>query len=95
MTDLRARCLNGIDTSVGRGLEIGPLNRPLLPRCPGRIFSADHFSTERLRQKYAGDPAVAEQDIRDVDFDLSAMALLYIRSKTGALARSGTGKKST
>lgn len=71
MTDNRKRCLSGIDTSVGCGLEIGPLDRPLLPRSPGRIFSADHTSTEALRKKYASDPVVSTRDICEIDFDLS------------------------
>ena len=79
MTDLRSRTLSGIDTSVGRGLEIGPLNRPLLNRSKGRIFYADHCSTERLRSKYAGNPDVPGSDIGAIDFDLSQMRL----SETG------------
>jgi len=74
-SDSRSRCLTGIDIGKGRGLEIGPLNRPLLPASEGRVFYADHFSTEALRKKYAGDPAVPQQDICKVDFDLSRMRL--------------------
>src|SRR5882672_8706238 len=75
MTDLRSRALSGVDTSVGRGLEIGPLNRPLLPKSAGHIFYADHCSTEELRTKYAGNPDVPVNDICAVDFDLSRMRL--------------------
>jgi SAM-dependent methyltransferase len=75
MTDLRSRALSGVDTSVGRGLEIGPLNRPLLPKSAGRVFYADHCSTEELRTKYAGNPNVPVDDICPVDFDLSRMRL--------------------
>jgi SAM-dependent methyltransferase len=75
MTDLRSRALSGIDPLVGRGLEIGPLNRPLLPRDPGRIFYADHCSTDELRLKYAGNPDVPADDICSIDFDLWRMRL--------------------
>ena len=83
MTDNRSRCLSGIDTSVGRGLEIGALDRPLLPWSPGRIFTADHSSTEALREKYAHDPAVSKVDIRAVDFDLSRMPLTRAAQSAG------------
>jgi SAM-dependent methyltransferase len=79
MTDLRSRALTGLDTSVGRGLEIGPLNRPLLRKSAGRIFYADHCSTEELQQKYAGNPDVPRDDICAIDFDPSKMRL----SETG------------
>jgi SAM-dependent methyltransferase len=73
--DQRSRALTGIDTSRGRGLEIGALNRPLLPRSPGRVFFADHCSTERLKEKYADNPDVPQDDIYPVDFDLSVEPL--------------------
>lgn len=75
MADQRSRCLTGLDLSTGRGLEIGPLNRPLLPRHPGRIFYADHCDTAALKSKYQGNPDVPEQDICEVHFDLSKMSL--------------------
>jgi len=75
MPDTRPLALSGLNTASGRGLEIGPLNSPLLPRAPGRIFSADHCSTEELMAKYAKDPAVPTNNIRKVDFDLSRMDL--------------------
>jgi hypothetical protein len=43
MPDRRSRALSGIDTSVGRGLEVGPLNRPLLPKSAGRISTRTIF----------------------------------------------------
>jgi predicted SAM-dependent methyltransferase len=75
MFDLRSRALSGINISIGRGLEIGPLNRPLLPKSPGRIFYADHCSTEDLRTKYANNPEIPKDDICLIDFDLSRMRL--------------------
>ena len=55
--------------------RIGPLNRPLLPKAIGRIFYADHCSTEALRLKYARNPDVPCEDICPIDFDLSQMRL--------------------
>lgn len=75
MTDQRSHALSGINISLGRGLEIGPLNRPLLAKSSGRIFYADHCSTEELRTKYAGNPVVPSDDICSLDFDLSRMRL--------------------
>jgi SAM-dependent methyltransferase len=73
--DIRNRCLAGLDVSVGRGLEIGALNRPLLPRHLGRIFFADHCSTAELKHKYSTGLPFPEDEICHVDFDLSKMTL--------------------
>lgn len=73
--DIRHKALTGLDTSKGRWLEIGPLNRPLVPRDPGRVFYADHCSTAELREKYRGNPDVPSEDIKAVDFDLSRTSL--------------------
>lgn len=52
----------------GRGLEIGPLNAPVVTQDMGSVFYADHASTDELRIKYAPNPKIPEQDILPVDF---------------------------
>jgi SAM-dependent methyltransferase len=74
-TDNRYVALRGIDTVGQTGVEIGPLDRPLVRRGDSRIFYADHCSTEALRAKYEANPDVDVADIVEVDFDLSATPL--------------------
>lgn len=54
------------------GLEIGGLDRPLVPPAsidpPGRIRFADHLDTDGLKEKYAADPAVDTRAIVPVSF---------------------------
>jgi SAM-dependent methyltransferase len=47
------RLLIGIDRGA-RGLELGPLNRPILSKSDYDVRYVDHASTEDLRQKYGG-----------------------------------------
>ena len=53
----------------GRGLEIGPLDKPRLTKDRHRVQYVDHASTDDLRQKYAADDAMRDHldDIVDVD----------------------------
>ena len=67
MDSRRARVLAMIDTSKMRGLEIGPLDRPVVTRDMGPIAYADHASTDELRGKYGGDPSVEPSRIVEVD----------------------------
>lgn len=57
-----------IAISDGRGLEIGPLNAPVVTHDMGSVFYADHASTDELRTKYAPNPKIPVQDIVPVDF---------------------------
>ena len=54
----------------GRGLEVGPLNKPRLAKDRFRVQYVDHASTEDLRQKYASDDAMRDHlsEIVEVDF---------------------------
>ena len=55
-----------------KGLEIGPLSRPLMTkedvRADGEIFYLDHLSTENLRKKYADEESINIKDIVMVDY---------------------------
>ena len=53
----------------GRGLEIGPLHAPRLPKASFAVEYVDHATTEELRQKYADDGEMADRlhEIVEVD----------------------------
>ena len=55
-----------------KGLEIGPLNSPLVKRenikGGGEIFYLDHLPTNKLKEKYKDDDSVDIANIVDVDF---------------------------
>ncbi|WP_428376251.1 methyltransferase domain-containing protein [Lichenicoccus sp.] len=53
-----AALLSGLDIARLQGVEIGPLDRPVVTPAQGRILYVDHADTETLRAKYAGDPGV-------------------------------------
>jgi SAM-dependent methyltransferase len=57
-----------IDVAHGRGLEIGPLASPIVPRKLGEVYYVDHLATEDLVAKYTGDPGVDERKIVSTDF---------------------------
>ncbi|GAN77238.1 methyltransferase domain-containing protein [Acidisphaera rubrifaciens] len=64
----RARFLLGdIDLAAARGLEIGALNRPVIPPSLAAVTYVDHAPTEALREKYRGDPNVDIDRIVSVD----------------------------
>lgn len=57
-----------IDIANGRGLEIGPLASPVVPRKLGDVYYVDHLATDDLVAKYSGDPNVDERLIVSTDF---------------------------
>lgn len=68
VTDERKIALELIDPSSQVGIEIGALDRPIVPSDVGPIFYVDHLTTEGLRTKYAERPNVDVERIVDVDF---------------------------
>ena len=50
------------------GVEIGPLDRPVLRREMGRVLYVDHADTTSLRAKYADDPGVRAESIMEIDW---------------------------
>jgi SAM-dependent methyltransferase len=64
----RQRAFGTYDVSTLRGVEIGPLDRPLVPPGSSEVYFVDHLSTDDLRQKYAKDPGVSPLDIVPIDF---------------------------
>jgi SAM-dependent methyltransferase len=57
-----------IGVAKGRGLEIGPLASPVVPRRSGDVYYVDHLSTDDLIAKYQNDPQVDEHQIVSTDF---------------------------
>lgn len=67
----RQRALDAVSPSGRLGVELGPLNRPLIRREDGDVLYADHRSTDDLRAKYAGHELVIGPKARPiVDVDL-------------------------
>jgi SAM-dependent methyltransferase len=52
----RKFALRHIDLKKNRGLEIGPLDTPLLSKKEANIFYVDHMSLKDLQEKYKDDP---------------------------------------
>jgi SAM-dependent methyltransferase len=59
--------LDGLQTDRLLGVEIGPLDRPIITREMGRVLYVDHADTESLRAKYADDPGVRASAIMEID----------------------------
>jgi hypothetical protein len=62
------RALSGLDLPRQKGLEIGPLHRPIISKSESQVYYLDHGPTADLRRKYANDPNVDKDKIVDVDF---------------------------
>jgi hypothetical protein len=59
-----------VDFASMRGLEIGPLANPRVPKDRGSITYLDHASTEDLKKKYATNGQLADQIDALVDVDI-------------------------
>lgn len=71
--DRASQLLADIDLG-GTGLEIGPLDKPLVARVPGRrIFYADYAPREKLQSKSANDPNVNTEAIPHIDFIIETL----------------------
>ena len=68
------KILSNLNYRNGRGLEIGPLARPIAKKEESNVLYVDHCSTESLKKKYNG--IFEEKDIQDVDIDLTKCSLL-------------------
>ena len=72
----RASLLSLIDAENARGLEIGALNKPVVPRDRSRVEYIDRASQADLRAWYAVNPEVDVDDIVPVDHVWGAQTLL-------------------
>jgi hypothetical protein len=50
--------LDGIATGCARGIEVGPLDKPLVAKADGPVFYVDHCSTEELKARWSTDRTV-------------------------------------
>ena len=65
--DRRERILAGLDIARLTGIEIGALDKPLVPPGSGAVLYVDHADTPTLRQKYAAVPGVNLNALVEVD----------------------------
>lgn len=63
----RSRLLGELNPARLRGLEFGPLTKPIVAPDEGAISYVDYLSTDGLRAKYLDDPNVETSEIVDVD----------------------------
>ncbi|QNG35989.1 methyltransferase domain-containing protein [Geodermatophilaceae bacterium NBWT11] len=66
-----AKTLRCLDTTRGRGLEVGPLYAPMVTKDEADVWYVDIDTTESLRQHYSGHPGVPVEDIVQVDMPLT------------------------
>ena len=59
--------LQKLDLSALQGIEIGALDRPLVPKSQGRIFYVDFTDTETLRRNYTGHPYIRADRLVQVE----------------------------
>lgn len=50
-----------------QGLEIGPLDKPIVPKKGTGVLYADHLPTDKLRDKYRADEHVSNDRIQAID----------------------------
>lgn len=84
--DRRQRVLNLVRPQGRRGVEIGPLTRPLILRGDGEILYADHLPAERLRRKYADHGTLGPEGvagIAEVDLVLDGRTLAQALGERG------------
>jgi SAM-dependent methyltransferase/outer membrane murein-binding lipoprotein Lpp len=73
--DRKTYIMARIDLSTQYGLEIGALDRPVIPHEAGHIEYVDHLPTDLLREKYATDPNVDISKIVPVSYIWGATTL--------------------
>lgn len=67
LAERRLRILDGLDIASLKGVEIGALNQPIVPKADANVIYVDHAVTDELRAKYAADPNVDATKIVEVD----------------------------
>lgn len=79
----KQRILQGIDPRSGKGLEFGPLDRPIVTRADGDISYIDIMGAAALRARYAHDSTIARDKIAEIHFEQGGRS---IRDTVGAAA---------
>jgi hypothetical protein len=73
--DRREKLLAGLDLARDKGIEIGPLDYPLILKSQGDISYVDYADAGFLRHKYRDDPNVITANIPETDAVWGAQAL--------------------
>ena len=63
----REKLLAGLDLARQKGIEVGPLDHPLILKSEGDIRYVDYADAAFLREKYRDDPNVAVANIPETD----------------------------
>ena len=71
----REKLISGLDLRHAVGIEIGPLDRPIIAKQDGEVIYVDHADTASLRNKYKDDPNVDDATIVNVDAVWGAQTL--------------------
>ncbi len=66
--DRSTKLVGMLDLARQEGLEIGPLDHPLVDKSLGKISYLDHASIAELKEKYASDPSVSLERIVSLDY---------------------------
>ena len=64
MSNRRERILEGLNLASSIGVEVGPLDKPLVSKSEGMVYYVDHCDTEALREKWKTDPNVDKSVLR-------------------------------
>ena len=73
------KILDGVDVNTLSGLEIGPLDRPIVDRRKGyRIKYLDHDTTEALRVRFKNDANVDPAALAEIDFVITGGNILDV-----------------
>lgn len=62
----KEKLLSGLNLQTAVGIEIGALDKPIIPPSTPHVFYVDHANTEVLRSKYQGDPYVNVDELVQV-----------------------------
>lgn len=54
----REKMLQGIDLDSMKGIEVGPLDKPLIEKSHGKVWYVDHCDTEELRRRWSADTRI-------------------------------------
>jgi len=65
--DRREKLLAGLDVARQSGIEVGPLDHPLILKSQGGISYVDYADAAYLREKYREDPNVVPANIPETD----------------------------
>jgi SAM-dependent methyltransferase len=63
----RERMLSGLDLPRMSGLEIGPLDKPLVRKSEGNVLYVDHVDAAYLRDRHKNNPKVNTDNIVEID----------------------------